>query len=360
MKVTAIDHVEFCVADAEATATHLCEAFGFQVHGRGGPESGRPDERTILLRQGSIQLLLRAGLTAEHPAARYVRQHGAGVSSLGFSVDDVAAAFNEAVKGGATGVTPPGYETRGGTRVGTASAIGFGDVLHTFIERDGPADEFWPGLIDMTDPGPVPGEPLLEAVDHIAVCLPAGELDPSVQRYGDAFGLSQIFDEYIQVGGQAMISKVVQDTGGAVTFTLIEPDKTREAGQIDEFLEAHDGAGVQHVAFRTRDIVGAVGLFSGRGIEFLTAPDGYYRALEGRLGSVTIPVARLRGANVLADRDRWGMMYQIFAKSAHQRNTFFFELIERQGALTFGSKNIQALYEALEDQRQLLAAESDS
>jgi 4-hydroxymandelate synthase len=52
-----------------------------------------------------------------------------------------------------------------------------------------------------------------------------------------------------------------------------------------------------------------------------------------------------------------GQMFQIFARSTHERRTFFFELIERQGALTFGSKNIKALYEALEDQRQRLAAE---
>ncbi|HEY5356268.1 MAG TPA: hypothetical protein VIJ82_01000 [Streptosporangiaceae bacterium] len=87
------------------------------------------------------------------------------------------------------------------------------------------------------------------------------------------------------------------------------------------------------------------------GLEFLTAPAGYYRALQARLGALAIPVPVLRELNVLADRDRWGQMFQIFARSTHDRRTLFFELIERQGALTFGSRNIKALYEALETER---------
>jgi len=149
---------------------------------------------------------------------------------------------------------------------------------------------------------------------------------------------------------------VVQDSAAKVTFTLIEPDLSRNPGQIDEFLESHGGPGVQHVAFRTADITGAIAALSGRGVEFLTAPAGYYRSLESRLGAVAIPVATLQEFNVLADSDRWGQMFQIFALSTHERRTFFFELIERRGALTFGSKNIKALYEALEEQRAAMFA----
>jgi 4-hydroxymandelate synthase len=354
MKIQGIDHVEFCVRDLDRSTAQLCDAFGFQVHGRGGAETGQPGERSVLLRQAHTQLLLRQGLTGQNPAAQYVSKHGDGVAAVAFSTDDVEAAFTMAVNGGATPVTPPSFTSRDGARVGTATVRGFGDVLHRFIERSGPGDEFAPGVIGMVEPRPAAaaGPVLLEAIDHLAVCLPAGELGSTVRLYQEAFGLSQIFDERIEVGGQAMISKVVQDSAGEVTFTLIEPDLTRDPGQIDEFLEAHDGPGVQHVAFRTADIIGTVATLSGRGVGFLTAPDGYYLALEGRLGSVAIPVGTLREHNVLADRDRWGQMFQIFTTSVHERRTFFWEFIERRGALTFGSKNIKALYEALEDQRQ--------
>lgn len=209
----------------------------------------------------------------------------------------------------------------------------------------------------MVTPRPAAVAGLLEAVDHLAICVPAGDLEPTIESYQRSLGLTEIFDERIEVGGQAMISKVVQDPAGEVTFTLLEPDRDRDPGQIDEFIEAHQGPGVQHVAFRTSSIAGAVRTLSGRGVEFLTAPAGYYRVLEGRLGTVAIPVATLHELNVLADRDRWGEMFQIFARSTHERHTFFFELIERQGALTFGTKNITALYEALDDERGVLATD---
>jgi 4-hydroxymandelate synthase len=351
MKIQGIDHVEFCVGDLTGFAAPLCDAYGFAVHGRGGPETGQPDERSLLLRQGRIQLLLRSGLTPDHPAARYVARHGDGVAAVGFGTDDVRDAFAAAVAGGAEPLAEPAFTSRDGTTVGTAAVSGFGDVVHRFVERTGPGDEFAPGQIEMTPAAPAAGPPLFSAVDHLAVCVTAGQLEVTVKQYQETLGLSQIFDEKIEVGGQAMLSKVVQDTSGEVTFTLLEPDLTREPGQIDQFLESHQGAGVQHVAFRTADIAAAVRALSGRGVGFLTAPGGYYRALEARLGNVAIPVTTLQELNVLADRDRWGQMFQIFALSTHERRTFFFELIERQGALTFGTKNIKALYEALEVQQ---------
>lgn len=358
MKIHGIDHVEFCVADVTEFAAPLLDGYGFAVHGRGGPQTGQPGEQTLLLRQGRIQLLLRSGLTPDHPAARYAARHGDGVAAIGFGTDDVAGAFSAAVAAGAGPVAEPAFTSRGNVRVGTAAVTGLGDIVHRFIERSGPGDEFSPAHVEMVSPRPAASPaPLLEAIDHVALCLPAGDLASAVRHYQRSLGLSEIFDERIEVGGQAMLSKVVQDSAAEVTFTLLEPDRTREPGQIDEFLESHRGPGVQHVAFRTPSITEAVRTLSGRGVAFLTAPAGYYQVLEQRLGSVTIPVATLQELNVLADRDRWGQMFQIFARSTHERRTFFFELIERQGALTFGTKNIKALYEALEVTRGALASE---
>ena len=196
-----------------------------------------------------------------------------------------------------------------------------------------------------------PDGELFEDLDHAAICLGPGQIEPVVRFYRAAFGFGHTFDERIEVGDQAMISKVVQDPAGTVTFTLLEPDPELAPGQIDQFLAAHDGAGVQHLALRTPDIVQAVRALSDRGIEFLTAPAGYYRSLEGRLGVFPIPVDVLRDMNVLADRDQWGQLFQIFSHSTHERRTFFFELIERRGARTFGSGNIKALYEALNEEQ---------
>ena len=351
MKIQGIDHIEFYVGDLRRWADQLCTAFGFLVHGRGGPDTGLPGQRSLLLRHGQAQILLTAALAPGHPAAAYVRRHGDGVAAIALRTDDVPAAFARAVARGTEARAWPSFRESSGCLVGTASVSGFGDVVHRLVERAGPGDEFAPGAIQMTPPGPGQAAGLFQAIDHIAVCLPAGQLAGTVRLYQDAFGLGETFDERIEVGGQAMLSKVVQDPSSEVTLTLIEPDLSRDPGQIGEFLAAHRGAGVQHVALRTSDISAAVRILAGRGVDFLTTPPDYYESLEGRLGALMIPAARLQELNILADSDRFGQMFQIFARSTHERRTFFFELIERRGALTFGSGNIRALYEALERHR---------
>ncbi|MGC4896966.1 hypothetical protein [Micromonospora sp. DT31] len=137
-------------------------------------------------------------------------------------------------------------------------------------------------------------------------------------------------------------------SAGGVTFTIIEPDTTRDPGQIDAFIEDHGGAGVQHVAFRTQDIVAGVRTCAAQGVPFLSTPGEYYQALPERLGPLGVPVEQLRELSILADRDYVGVMLQIFTASTHPRHTLFYELIERRGARSFGTNNIKALYEAVE------------
>ncbi len=353
MRILGIDHVEFYVHDIEQEVDRLCSAFGFHVVGTGGPETGLTGQRSVLVGNRGIRVLLTTGLDPEHPASRYVESHGDGVAVIAFGTDDAAATYTEVVRRGATALAEPVSYERGDARVVQATVSGFGDVVHRLIERHGPAEEFLPGAIALQ---PVVGdedEPLLHKIDHAAICVPAGELEPTVTYYHDVFGFTEIFEEYIQVGGQAMESKVVQSPSGEVTFTLIEPDTTRRPGQIDDFLRWHNGAGVQHLALLTSDIAHAVSTASSHGMSFMSTPGSYYDELESRLGPIDVPVGTLRELNVLVDRDRWGQMYQIFAQSVHPRRTYFWELIERHGALTFGSGNIKALYEAKE--RELAA-----
>jgi 4-hydroxymandelate synthase len=353
MTILGIDHIELYVGDLEKSAAVLCRDFGFLTGAEAcaapgeldGPGDGSvPGGRSMLLRQGRIRLLLTAANAPDHPAADFVQRHGDGVASIAFRTDDVCQAFDKAVAGGAEPIAVPAFAGRGEDRVGQAVVSGFGDVTHRLVSREGPTGE-------EAAAGRRDGE-LFETLDHAAICLLPGQLEAVVRFYWNAFGLAYTFDERIEVGGQAMLSKVVQDRTGAVTFTLLEPDPQRDPGQIDQFLAAHGGAGVQHLALRTPGIVQAVRTLSGRGVEFLTAPAGYYRSLEGRHGAFAIPVDVLREVNVLADRDQWGQLFQIFSLSTHERRTFFFELIERRGARTFGSGNIRALYEALDEERQ--------
>ncbi|MDY0813699.1 4-hydroxyphenylpyruvate dioxygenase [Kitasatospora purpeofusca] len=332
MSIQSIAHVEYHSADADATAAALCADYGFTAV---PPE---PDQlaaaesahaRTVLVRQGGIRFLLRSADDPAHPVARYAARHGEGVAALALSCPDPQAALDRAERHGARVLDRAG-----------GLVAGFGDTALRFVPEV-------PAAPEPAGSGPQ----LLDALDHAAICLPAGQLADAVRFCEAALGMHRIFGEYIEVGEQAMDSSVVQSASGEVTFTLIEPDTSRRAGQIDTFLADHDGAGVQHLAFRTGDIATAVRGARDRGVAFLTTPGTYYDALAERLGETAIPVETLRELDVLVDQDHGGQLFQIFARSTHPRRTYFVELIERQGAGTFGTANIKALYEAVERQR---------
>ncbi|MBY8889060.1 4-hydroxyphenylpyruvate dioxygenase [Streptomyces sp. PTM05] len=344
-----ISHVEFHVGDARQAAYYYRTAFGFRTIAEGGPETGLEGRRSVLLAQGDIRLLLTSDLTTDGPVARYVARHGDGVANVALRTRDAGRALRTALDHGAEQVTGLHTVEQPDGTVSTAAVRAFGDTVHSFVQYEN--DDQLPGpylrWVDTADDRPEEGE-LLATLDHFAVCLPAGELKKTVDFYQNALGFSEAFEEFIEVGDQAMESKVVRSPSGAVTFTFLEPDVRRKPGQIDAFLDAHGGAGVQHLAFGTSAIAGAVRRLSTQGVDFLHTPATYYDAVEGRVGPLGGDLDVLRELCVLADRDQWGLLYQIFTRSPHARGTFFLELIERRGAQTFGSGNIKGLYEAVE------------
>ncbi|GHE03741.1 4-hydroxyphenylpyruvate dioxygenase [Streptomyces alanosinicus] len=347
-----ISHVEFYVGDARQAAYYYRTAFGFHTLAEGGPETGQKDRRSILLAQGEIRLLMTSDLTPDGPVARYVARHGDGVANIALRTQDAEQAFHRAVERGAEQVAAPhSIEQPDGTVV-SAAVRAFGDTVHSFVQYEHAEQLPGPHLRRVDTAASSSAEPqLLHSLDHFAVCLPAGELEKTVAFYQEALGFSEAFEEFIEVGDQAMDSKVVRSPSGAVTFTFLEPDVRRKPGQIDAFIDAHGGGGVQHLAFGTSAIAGAVRKLSSQGVEFLKTPATYYDAVEGRVGSLGDDLDVLRELSVLADRDDWGLLYQIFTRSPHARGTFFLELIERRGAQTFGSGNIKGLYEAVERAR---------
>ncbi|MBV9380761.1 MAG: VOC family protein [Streptosporangiaceae bacterium] len=185
-------------------------------------------------------------------------------------------------------------------------------------------------------------------LDHVAICVEGGTLEECAGFYTRAFGFPRYSSEYIEVGDQAMDSIVVRSPSGGITFTILEQDLTKKAGQVEAFLSRNGGPGVQHLAFLVDDIVSAVLDYSDCGIEFLQTPRAYYDMLAERLPNIQSEIADLRAANVLADRDEWGYLLQLFTRSPYRRNTMFYELVQRRGARGFGSSNIKALYEAVE------------
>lgn len=342
----SVDHVRFYVEDSARTAEQLRRGYGFAPYAVTEP-SRAERECSIAVGAQGIRLVMTQSLTDEHPASAFTAVHGDGVADIALRTADARAAFTAAVARGARPVQL--VEENDG--VVTASIAGFGDVVHTFVQRD---DTAAPHLLPDLEPiGPETGtaDVGLRSVDHFAVCTEAGTLEPTVRFYCDVLDFAMVFSEDIVVGRQAMRSKVVQSGSGGVTLTLIEPDRGRDPGQIDEFIKNHSGPGVQHIALATDDIVDTVGLMRERGVSFLATPGSYYRMLTERIRPRRHEVGQLQKLDLLIDEDHDGQLLQIFARSTHRSNTFFFEIIERLGATTFGSGNIRALYEAVERER---------
>ncbi|MFJ6084463.1 4-hydroxyphenylpyruvate dioxygenase [Streptomyces sp. NPDC092369] len=350
----SVDYVELYVEHLEEAVFNWVDRYAFTVDGTGGSA----DHRSIALRHGLITLVLTQATSDQHPASAYVAAHGDGVADIALRTADVRAAFTAAVARGARSRRAPTRHTEGGP--GTAggpevSAVleGFGDVVHTLVQRapgagPGLPSGFVPALRGHDERADDVG---LVDIDHVAVCLDAGDLAPTVDYYMRALGFLDVFEEHIVVGAQAMDSKVVQSPSGSVTLTLIQPDASAQPGQIDEFLKGHQGAGVQHLAFSSEDAVRSVRALGRRGVDFLNTPSAYYDLLGERIELDPQRLADLRATHVLADADHGGQLFQIFTASTHPKHTLFFEVIERQGAETFGSSNIKALYEAVELER---------
>lgn len=340
MYFQGIDHIEFYVADLDHACARFRDQWGFTVLARA---ETLPDRASVLLGQGNTRMMVTAPRGDTGAVADFVARHGDGVRVLALAVPDAAAAYEHAVRGGAAGIQEP---TRGGGLV-MATVAGIETMAVTFVEHRS-RGELPPGFVAVPAAGHARGAApcLLEEVDHLAICVPRGRLSGIADECQRTLGLRRVFSDVLEFGDQVMESVVVEDARGAVTLTLVSPGC--DSGQLVNYLESFGGGGVQHLAFRTRDIASAMPSLASRGIEFLPAPEQYYDALPRRLDLPAAELDRAARLGLLVDRDQWGDLLQVFTRSPFERRTVFFELIERRRARTFGAANIKALYEAAE------------
>jgi 4-hydroxymandelate synthase len=235
-------------------------------------------------------------------------------------------------------------------------AGGFDDIRHTLVQRPAgsgalPLPGFTPrpGTEAQGSADAAPGG--LVRLDHVAVTVRAGELAPATAYYERIFGYRSVYEELMVQGSEAMDSKAVRSPAGDVTFTVLAPSADHDAGHIGDFLAAHGSGGIHHLAFTTEDIVRSVARLGARGVEFLDTPGTYYERLAQRLTPLAHSHAELRAGRILADEDHDGQLFQIFTRTTHPRRTFFFEVIERMGADSFGGGNVRALYEAVQAEK---------
>ncbi len=354
MPLHGIDHVELWVGNAAHSSYYLTRAYGFTEVAYQGLETGVRDRTSHVVQQGRVRLVLTGALHSDSPIARDHARHGDGVKVIALSVPDVDRAFGEATTRGARGVTAPHTIADGSGEVRIAEIATFGDTLHRFVDRSGYRGAFLPGY-EAAPERSGGSEAMLLTIDHIVGNVELGAMERWVHYYEDVFGMTEMIhfsDEAISTEYSALMSKVVTSGDGRVKFPINEPAEGKRKSQIDEFLEFYEGAGSQHIALSTRDIVGTVERLGERGVEFLRTPDDYYDAVPERIGEIDESIIDLRRLGILVDRDDEGYLLQIFTKPLGDRPTIFFELIERHGARGFGEGNFRALFEAIEREQE--------
>lgn len=349
-----IDHLRFVVGNARQSAYFYRNAFGFDVVAYAGLETGVRHEASYALGQGEITFVLTSPLTVDHPDAARLVAHGDGVQDIAFAVDDVAGTFEAAVRRGARPVLPPRREEDEFGAWETASIAAYGDTTHSFVNRDRYCGPFAPGFRAL-DPDRYDRRTFhpcgLKAVDHIVGNVEEGKMDEWVRFYERTLGFSQLVhfdDKDISTEYSALMSKVVQDGNGRIKFPINEPAEGRKRSQIEEYLQFYGGPGVQHIALATDDIVAAVRAMRKNDVTFLRVPDTYYELLPERVGEIREDLRELAELGILVDRDDEGYLLQIFTQPVEDRPTLFFEIIQRQGATSFGKGNFKALFEAIE------------
>jgi 4-hydroxyphenylpyruvate dioxygenase len=357
--IRKIDHVRFFVGNARQSAYFYRNAYGFDVVAYAGLETKVRHEAGYVLRQGDITFVLISPLRASHPDAQRLLLHGDGVADIALEVDDVRASYNLAVERGAVGVKGP---TRLEDEYGVydyATIRAYGDTTHTFVNRVRYTGVFSPGFkpIDPARYSPATYHPTgLKAIDHIVGNVEEGKMNEWVEFYGKVLGFSQLVsfdDKDISTEYSALMSKVVQGGNGRVKFPINEPAKGRRRSQIEEYIDFYGGAGVQHIALATDDIIQTVRALRANDVSFLRVPKSYYEMLPDRVGVINEDLNELAELGILVDRDDEGYMLQIFTKPVQDRPTLFFEIIQREGSKSFGKGNFKALFEAIERDQML-------
>lgn len=355
LPINGTDFIEFYVGNAKQSALYYQYAFGYELIAYAGPETGVRDRASYVLRQDKIRLVLTTGLYPQSPIIEHVKKHGDGVKVLALWVDDAAKSFEETTKRGAKAVSAPEALSDDNGTVVTASIQTYGETIHTFVERKNYRGIFLPGFEEkrgVADVNPIG----LKYVDHCVGNVEWGEMNTWVEFYEKVMGFNLLItfdDNDISTDYTALMSKVVSNGNGYIKFPINEPAEGKKKSQIEEYIDFYQGAGVQHIAIATDNILHTVSELRKRGVEFLHVPDNYYDDLLSRVGEIDEDIQPLKDLNILVDRDDEGYLLQIFTKPVQDRPTVFYEIIQRKGAKSFGKGNFKALFEAIEREQEL-------
>jgi 4-hydroxyphenylpyruvate dioxygenase len=358
--VHALDALVWVVGNATQTAHFFQLAFGMDLVAYAGPETGVRDHKAYVLRSGSARFVFTGAVSPQSPLLEHHRRHGDGVVDIALEVPDVDRCIAHARAMGATVLEEPHDVSDEHGTVRRAAIATYGETRHTLVDRSRYEGPYLPGFqaaaTAVTRPENHPRR-LFQAIDHAVGNVELGKMDEWVAFYNKVLGfvnMAEFVGDAIATDYSALMSKVVANGNHRVKFPLNEPAVARKRSQIDEYLEFYDGAGCQHIALATSDLLRTVDQLRANGVQFLPTPDSYYDdpELRARIGEVRVPIEELKRRGILVDRDEDGYLLQIFTKPIGDRPTVFFEFIERHGSLGFGIGNFKALFEAIEREQE--------
>ncbi|XP_043508653.1 4-hydroxyphenylpyruvate dioxygenase [Frieseomelitta varia] len=357
-KFLHFDHLKFWVGNAKQAASYYCARLGFEPLAYRGLETGSRRVASHVVKQNQIIFVFESAYEPNNEEmASHLSQHGDGVRDIAFNVRDIGIIVKIAKEGGATIVKDIWEESDEYGTVKFATIRTYGDTYHTLIDRSKYKGFFLPGFQILPDDPfsktlPKVG---LNFIDHIVGNQPDKQMEPVAKWYEQCLQFHRFWsvdDTQLHTEYSALRSIVMTNWEETVKMPINEPAPGKKRSQIQEYVEYYGGAGVQHIALNTNNIITAIQNLRARGVEFLHVPDTYYDMLRSRLKNNGIKILEdidiLQKLKILIDYDENGYLLQIFTKNMQDRPTLFIEVIQRHNHNGFGAGNFQALFEAIE------------
>lgn len=354
------DHLTFWVGNAKQAASYYCNKLGFEPLAYRGLETGSRDVVSHVVKQGKIMYVFSSALNpGNKEIGDHLVKHGDGVKDVAFTVENCDYLVEKARERGAIIIKEPHVVEDKFGRVKLAVLQTYGDTTHTFVERTGYNGIFLPGFHAplFCDPflAKLPSGKL-DFIDHVVGNQQDNEMVPIVEWYQRNLLFHRFWsvdDKQLQTEFSALRSIVVANYEETVKMPINEPAMGKRKSQIQEYVEYYGGAGVQHIAMNTSDIITAIRNLKERGMEFMTVPDTYYQQLKEKLKFSKVKIVEdfsiLEELKILVDYDDNGYLLQIFTKPVQDRPTVFLEVIQRHNHQGFGAGNFKSLFEAIEE-----------
>lgn len=361
-KFVSFDHCRFYVGNAKQAASYYCTRFGFEPFCYRGLETGSREIASHAVKQNKIIFVFESPYNPTGPVTeelgRHQMKHGDGVKDIAFEVEDCVKLYHKTIELGGKSVKEPWEESDYNGTVIFAQVQTYGETIHTFIERKGYKGIFLPGFHAVKTKDALLEKlpkPDLQFIDHIVGNQPDLEMTPVAEAYENNLMFHRFWsidDTQMHTDYSALRSIVVTNYEETIKMPINEPANGKRKSQIQEYVDYYGGAGVQHIALNTNDIISSIKKMKERGTEFLNIPDAYYDALRERLKLSKVKVVEsideLQKLKILVDYDDNGYLLQIFSRPCQDRPTLFIETIQRCNHSGFGAGNFKALFEAIE------------